>query len=150
MRNLFCSSVTDSNSHRRRYVDDTFVFIKKGCVEHALARLNSFHKNIQFICELEYQNKLSFLDVLLIRSGTKIETTVYRKSTSNEIYLNWGSFALVTWKRGTLKTLFNRAYIGYFTDYRLKKEPDHLRYVLQKHNNYIKWIIKQITKQIKY
>ena len=120
-------TVTDSISHWRRYVDDTFVFVKKGCVEHVLAPLNSFHKNIQFTYELENQNKLPFLDILLIRTGTKIETTVYRKSTNNDIYLNWDSFVPVTWKRGTLKTLFNRAYIACSTDYHLKKELDHLR-----------------------
>ena len=32
-------TVTDSISHWRRYVDDTFVFIKKGWTEHVLARL---------------------------------------------------------------------------------------------------------------
>ena len=31
------SMVTGSISHWRRYVDDTFVFVKKGCVEHVLA-----------------------------------------------------------------------------------------------------------------
>ena len=36
-----------------------------------------------------------------------------------------------------------------FTDYQLKKELDHLRYVFQKHNNYPKWIIKQVAKQVK-
>ena len=41
-------AVTDNISHWRSYVDDTFVFIKKSCVEHVLARLNSFHKNLQF------------------------------------------------------------------------------------------------------
>ena len=138
--------VTGSISHWRRYVDDTFVFVKKGCVEHVLAWLNSFHKNIQLIHELKNQNKLSFQDILLIWRGTKIETTVYRKSTNNDIYLNWGSFAPVTWKRGTL---FNRAYIVCSTDYHLKKELDHLRYVFQKHNNYPKWIIKQVVKQVK-
>ena len=122
-------TVTDNISHWRRYEDDTFLFIKKGYVEHVLARLNSFHKNIQFTYELENQNKLPFLDVLLIRRGNKIETTVYRKSTNNDIYLNWGPFRPVTWKRGTLKTLFNRAYIVCSTDYHLKKELDHLRYV---------------------
>ena len=98
-------TVTDNISHWTRYVDDTFAFIKKGYVGHVLVRLNSFHKNIQFTYELENQNKLPFLDVLLIRRGNKIETTVYRKSTNNDIYLNWGSFAPVTLKRGTLKTL---------------------------------------------
>ena len=54
-------------------------------------------------------HKLPFLDVLLIQRGTKIENTVHRKSTSHGIYLNWGSFAKVTWKRGSLKTLLKRA-----------------------------------------
>ena len=79
-------TVTNSISHWRRYEDYTFVFIKKGCVEDALERLNFFHKNIQFTYELENQNKLPFLDVLLIRRCAKIKTTVYRKSTSNDIY----------------------------------------------------------------
>ena len=73
----------------------------------------------------EDQTKLPFLEILLIRRGTKIEATVYRNSTNNDIYLNWGSFAPVTWKSGTLKTLFNRAYIVCSTDYHLKKELDH-------------------------
>ena len=81
--------VMDSISHWRRFVDDTFVFVKKGCVEHVLTRLNSFHKSIQFAYELENENKLPFVDILLIRRGTKFETTVYRKSTNNDIYLNW-------------------------------------------------------------
>ena len=86
---------------------------------------------------------------MLIRRGTKTETAVYRKSTNNDIYLNWDSFAPVTWKRGALKTLFSRAYIVCSTDYLLKKELDHLRYVFQKHNDYPKWIIKQVAKQVK-
>ena len=92
-------TVTDNISHWRRYVDDTFVFTKKGYVEHILAHLNSFHKNVQFTYELENQNKLPFLVVLLIQRGDEIETTVYRKSTNNDIYLSWGSFAQITWKK---------------------------------------------------
>ena len=99
--------------------------------------------------EIENQNKLSFLDVFLIQSGTKIGTTVYRKSKNNDIYLNWGLFAPVTWERDTLKTLFNRAFIVCSIDYHLKKELNHLRYVFQKHDNYPKWIIKQVVKQAK-
>ena len=35
-------TVADSISHWRRYVHDTFVFVKKGCVEHILAQLKFF------------------------------------------------------------------------------------------------------------
>ena len=45
--------------------------------------------------------------------------------------------------------LFNRAYLVCSTDYHLKKELDHLRYVFQKHNKYPKWIIKLVAKQVK-
>ena len=132
-----------------KYVDDTFLFIKKGCVEHVLACLHSFHKNIQFTYELENQNKLPFLDVWLIRRGTKIETTGYRKSTNNDNYLNWSSLTLVTQKRGTLKMLFNRVHIVCSADYHLRKELDHWQHVFKKHNNHPKWIIKQVAKQVK-
>ena len=30
--------VMDSISHWQRHADDTFIFVKKGCVEHVLAR----------------------------------------------------------------------------------------------------------------
>ena len=142
-------TVTYNISHWKRYVNGAFVFIKKGYVEHVLARLSFSQKNIQFTYELENQNKLPILDVLLIRRGNKIETTVYRKSTNNDIYLNACSFAPVTWKRGTLKTLYNRAYIVRSTDYHRKKELDHSRYAFEKHNNCTKWITKQVPKQVR-
>ena len=54
-----------------------------------LNKLNGFHQNIQFTYELEKNIKLAFLDVLLIRSKDTIETTVYRKPTNSDTYLNW-------------------------------------------------------------
>ena len=41
--------------------------------------LNGFHKNIKFTYELASNGKISFLDVLLIRIGKNLETTVFRK-----------------------------------------------------------------------
>ena len=35
------------------------------------------------------------------------------------------------------------------TDYYLKKELDHLKYVFQKHEIYPKWVIRQVAKQVK-
>ena len=50
-------------------------------------------------------SKLVFLYVLLLNEGQNIITTVYRKVTNSDIYLNWNSFYPQSWKRGTLKSL---------------------------------------------
>ena len=62
----------------KRYVDDTFCYVKIGTSSDILNKFNGFHQNIQFTYELEKNNKLAFLDVLLIRNKDTIETTVYR------------------------------------------------------------------------
>ena len=69
-----------------RYVGNTFCYVKIGTVNDILFyRLN---QKIQFTYELEKNNKLAFLDVLLIRDTDTIETTVCRKPTNSGIYLN--------------------------------------------------------------
>ena len=71
----------------RRYVDDTFVYVKNGSIEYVLSVLESFHLNIKFTYEKEVNNTLPFLDVLFIRNSDHIHTTVYRKETNNDLYL---------------------------------------------------------------
>ena len=93
----------------KRYVDDTFCYVKIGTVNDILNQLNGFHQNIQFNYELEKNNKLVILDVLLIHNKDTIETTVYRKPTNSDLYLNWKLFSPCSWKRGTLKTIIRRA-----------------------------------------
>ena len=95
----------------KRYVDDTICFIIVGSVNYILSVLNSFDVNIKFTYELEHDGKLPFIDVLLCRSGKKIYTTVYRKAINDDVYLNWSVFAPIGLKRGTLKTLIERAYL---------------------------------------
>ena len=124
-----------------RYVDDTFFYVKIGTL-NILCELNSFHQNIQFTYESENNNQLAFLDVLLIRNNTTIKTTVYRKSTNIDIYLNWKSFSPCSWKRGTLKTITRRAYLVCSTPDYLQEELDHMAYVFEKFNNYPKWVNK--------
>ena len=69
----------------RRYVDDSICFIKNRSVEHVLSTLNNFNSVIKFTYETESGNKLSFLDVQLIRTGDNIETCVLRKSINTGI-----------------------------------------------------------------
>ena len=73
----------------RRYVDDTFVYLKNGSIEYVLPMLESFHPNIKFTYEKEVNNTLPFLDALYIRNSDDIHRTVYRKETNNDLYLQW-------------------------------------------------------------
>ena len=73
----------------KRYVDDTISYIKEESIEHVLSKLNGYHDNIEFTYEIENDDKLPFLDVLVIRKDCEVEATVYRKSTNNAIYLHW-------------------------------------------------------------
>ena len=93
----------------KQYVDDTIATIKLTSIDHVLMILNTFHKNIKFTYELEINNKISFLDVLLIRKNDTSETTIYRKST-NGVYLHWDSFAHKNWKRSPLRSILAKAY----------------------------------------
>ena len=93
------------------YVDDTLYYIKTDSIDCVLKMLNGLHRNVLFTYDVEKDSKISLLDVLVIRdSNNNIDTTVYRESTNNDIYLNWGSCAPDKWKWATLKTLTKRAY----------------------------------------
>ena len=77
----------------KRYVDDSIGFIKLTSINKVLQTLDSYHSNIKCTIEIESENKISFLDVVLIGSNSLISTKVYRKNTNTEIYINWNSFA---------------------------------------------------------
>ena len=137
----------------KRYVDKKFCYVKIGSVNDILTnsdKLNDFHQNIQLTYELEKNNKIPFLDVLLILNKDTIETTVYRKPANSDIYLNWKSFSPSSGKCGTLKTTIRRAYLICSTPHYLQEELDHIVYAFEKFNNYPKWVIKQLLEEVKY
>ena len=112
-----------------RYVYDTLCYKKTDSTDYVLKMLNGFHRNIQFTYEVEIDSKISFLDVLVIRDpNNNINTTVYRKSTNNNIYLNWESFAPDKWKWGT-KALTKRAYDVCSNQELLQKELNYIEKV---------------------
>ena len=87
---------------------------------------------------------LPFLDVSICRNDNSNETTVYKKSKNNDIYLNWNTFAPDTWKRRTLKKLVERAYSVCSTEDFSDKELKCLEKVFHENNNYPKYVIKKI------
>ena len=84
--------------------------MKNDSIAYVLDQLNSFQQQIQFTYEVEHNNKLPFFDVLLIRNANKIDTTIHRKPTNTDVYLNWNRHTPTISKRGTLRTILSRAY----------------------------------------
>ena len=106
--------------------------------------LNAFHKSIKFTYELEINKKISFLDVLLIRKNDTLETTIYRKSTNNGVYLHWDSFAPKNWKRSTLRSILTRPYKICSTKELLDEELKRIEREFIKINRYPEWIVNQL------
>ena len=128
--------LTECIKYWKRYVDDTISFVKLGAMNYIITKLDSFDNNIQLTFEEEDKEKLLFLDVLIQTMGNSIVTTLFRKLTNNEIYLNWNVFAPDTWKRGILKALVERAYIVCSTNELLPEELKYLVKVFRETNNY--------------
>ena len=61
---------------------------------------------------------------------------MHRKGTDTNIYLHWKAYAPNSWKIGTLKGLFRRAYLVCSTKSGIENEIKHLKYVFTKINGY--------------
>ncbi|CAN7977908.1 unnamed protein product, partial [Ixodes persulcatus] len=92
-----------------RYVDDTFVILKKVNLHAFHFALNSINTAIQFTCETERDGVLPFLDVLVHRvGGGAVETEVYRKPCDSGNVLCFDSHHPAEHKRAVVRTLLSR------------------------------------------
>ena len=65
-----------------RYVDDTFVVIKKDFAQEFTDHINSLNPNIKFTNDPQVDGKLPFLDTLVKRQADgSVKISVYRKPT---------------------------------------------------------------------
>ena len=112
----------------RRFVDDTFVIMKKCHREEFMKHLNSVDKNIQFTVEEPGpEGALPFLDILIKPDQEgRLHTTVYRKPTHTDQYLNWDSLHPVSSKYSVVGTLHHRAKTICSNHQLLKDEEEHL------------------------
>nr|VZI37735.1 unnamed protein product [Spirometra erinaceieuropaei] len=92
-----------------RYVDDTFVVLKREMVSNFHALLNSVLPDIQFTMETENNNQIAFLDVLVHRKvNGSLKTTVYRKATNTLQVLFYHSNHPLCHKRSCVRSLYKR------------------------------------------
>ena len=133
----------------KQYVANTIAVIKFSSIEHVLSLLSSFHPNIEFTYELERNGKINFLDVMLIRRNDTLQTTIYRKSTHNRVYLHWNSYAPRAWKHGTLRKILIQAYKICSSNELLQNELIQTEEEFIKINGYPKWVFNQVNEECK-
>ena len=94
-----------------RYIDNTFM-----CWEYSLEELqefvqflNSLHPKIKWTSEVEKDNKISFLDILIVQNREGNDTTVYRKESASDRYIHFSSAQAWQEKVAAIRTLKHRA-----------------------------------------
>ena len=129
----------------KRFVDDTFVIMKKAHREEFWAHLNSVDKNIQFTAEEPGpEGSLPFLDILITPDNEgRLNTTVYRKPTHTDQYLHWDSLHPISLKYSVVETLHHRARTICSNKQSLQQEEDHLAKAL-KNCNFPMWALNRI------
>ena len=129
----------------KRFVDDTFIIIKKSSKESFLQHLNSVDDNIHFTCEEPNEDgSIAFLDMLITPDQNgRLNTSVYRKVTHTDQYLHWDGHHAISSKYSVVGTLFHRARTVCSTPGGLQKEMKHLHQSLSR-CNYPDWAINRV------
>ena len=116
----------------KRFVDDTFIVIKSACKEEFFNYINSIEEGIQFTAENTRANgTMLFLDAIVTPQAVgSLLTTVYRKPTHTNHYLQWDNYHAISAKYSVISTLFHRAKEVCSTKQQLKEEHEYLQKVL--------------------
>ena len=116
----------------RRFVDDTFTILQSSQKTSFLEHLKSIDEHIQFTSEeAGNDGSIPFLDVLIILDEEgNLKTTVYRKPTHTDLYLQWDSNHTVSSKYSVVGSLQHRASTIDSNNELLKLEEQHLEEAL--------------------
>ena len=128
----------------KRFVDNTFTIIKKNNRESFLQHLNSINPKIQFTCEETREDgSMPFLDILVTpEEDGSLKTSVFRKTTNTDLYLQWDSHHTIPSKYSVAGTLYHRASTVCSTPQLLQEEEEHLFIALTR-CKYPTWDIKR-------
>ena len=110
----------------------TFTIIKSSQKTSFLEHLNTIDKYIQFTNEESRQDgSMPFLDILITpKEDGSLSTTVYRKPTHIDLYLQWDSNHTVSSKYSEVGSLHHRAQTICSSPELLQQEEEHLKQAL--------------------
>ena len=116
----------------KRYVDDIFVIQEEQYKEEIFQHINSIDPNITFTAETtKADGSMPFLETLVTpQSDGSLVTTVYRKTTHTNQYLQWNSHHAITNKYSILSSLLLRAKHICSNQQLLEEEQSHIQRTL--------------------
>ena len=132
----------------KRFVDGTFVVIKTSHKEEFFKHINSIEESIPFTAEdTQTDGSLPFLDTLITpQADGTLSTSVYRKPTHTNQYLQWDSHHAISAKYSVIRTLFQRAKEICSTKEQLEEEQEHIQQALSS-CKYPRWALKRSKKK---
>ena len=132
-----------------RYVDDTHTKQKSNHVKEFTDHINSIDPDIKFTIEKEEDSKLAFLDTYTVRNQDgSLSTTVYRKPTHTDQYLDFHSHHPEEHKIGVVRTLHQRATAVTSDPNELNSERQHINKALRR-CHYPEWAIGKGSNWVK-
>ena len=93
------------------FVDDTFVILETTYKDEFFQHINGIEKKIQFTAEnTRADGSLPFLDTLVtVQEDGSLSTSIYRKPTHTNQYLQWDSHHSIANKYSVINSLLHRA-----------------------------------------
>ena len=115
-----------------------------------LEYINSIDEHIQLTCEDQREDgSMPFLDILITyEEDGSLSTTVYRKPTHTDLYLQWDSHHTLTSKYSMIGILHHRAKTICSSPQLLQKEEDHLHSTFSR-CKYPTWALNRIRMKTK-
>ena len=115
-----------------------------------LDHINSINHNVQFIAEEPRPNgSMPFLDILITPcEDGSLATTVFRKPTHTDLYMQWDSHHAISSKYSVICILHHRANTICSSPNLLKQEEQYLQRVLTK-CKYPVWALNRVNMKMK-
>ena len=131
-------------------MDDAFVIIKASHKLEFLDHINSIDPNIQLTSEESKEDhSMPFLDMLITpQEDGSFNTTIYRKPTHTDMYLQWDSQHPISSKYSVVGTLHHRAKTVCSNTNLLHQEEEHAQKVLTR-CKYPTWALNRIKMKIR-